>query len=61
MVIASEKIDDDPAWRLLDAGELRHIGPSLGLSSSAPFPPEPRHPVRESDLDPAAAASQHPS
>ncbi len=61
VIIASEKIDDDPAWRLLDPGELLHIGPSLGLSSSAPFPPEPRHPVRESDLNPAAAASQHPS
>ena len=61
VVIASEKIDDDPAWRPLDAGELLHIGPSLRISSSTPFPPEPRHPLRESDLDPAAAASQHPS
>src|SRR5450755_2834450 len=39
VVIASEKIDDDPAWRLLDAGELLHIGPSLRISSSTPFPP----------------------
>ena len=61
VVIASEKIDDDPAWRLLDAGELLHIGPSLHISSSKPFPPEPRHRLRESDLDQAAAASQHPS
>ena len=29
VVIASETMDDDPGWRLLDPGELLHVGPDL--------------------------------
>jgi predicted glutamine amidotransferase len=61
VVIASERMDDDPAWRLLEPGELLHVGPDLHIDRSTPFPPEPRHLLRVSDLDPAAAASQHPA
>jgi glutamine amidotransferase len=60
VIVASEQMDDDPGWRLLAPGELLHVGPALQISSSAPFPPEPAHLLRVSDLDPAAAASQHP-
>ena len=60
VIIASERMDDDPGWRLLDPGELLHVGPALQISSSAPFPPEPAHLLRVTDLDPEAAASQHP-
>jgi predicted glutamine amidotransferase len=60
VIIASERMDDDPGWRLMDPGELLHVGPTLEIDSSAPFPPEPAHLLRVSDLDPAAAASQHP-
>jgi len=59
-IIASERMDDDPGWRLLDPGELLHVHSGLTVDSSAPFPPAPRHLVRLSELDPAAAASQHP-
>lgn len=59
VIIASERMDDDPGWRLLDAGELLCVGPDLTVTSSRPFPPVPRHVLTESDLDPAAAASQH--
>ncbi len=60
VVIASERMDDDPGWRLLDPGELLHVSSTLEIESSAPFPAEPAHLLTVSDLDPAAAASQHP-
>jgi predicted glutamine amidotransferase len=61
VVIASERMDDDPGWRLLDPGELLYVGPDLKIQRSSPFPAEPRHLLSLSDLEPAAAASQHPS
>jgi predicted glutamine amidotransferase len=60
VVIASERMDDDPGWRLLDPGELLHVSSTLQIRSSAPFPAEPAHLLSLSDLDPAAASSQHP-
>ena len=60
VIIASERMDDDPGWRLLDPGELLHVSSALEIESTAPFPAEPAHLLRSSDLDPAAAASQHP-
>ena len=59
VIIASERMDDDPGWRLMDPGELLHVSATLEIDSTAPFPPEPAHLLRASDLDPAAAASQH--
>jgi predicted glutamine amidotransferase len=60
VIIASERMDDDPAWRLVDPGELVHIGPALATDSSTPFPAVPAHLLRRADLSPLAAASQHP-
>ncbi len=60
VIIASERMDADPGWRLLDPGELLHVSSALEISSSAPFTPEPAHLLRISDLGPGAAASQHP-
>ncbi|HEX4257709.1 MAG TPA: class II glutamine amidotransferase [Streptosporangiaceae bacterium] len=59
VIIATERMDDDPGWRLLDPGELLHIGPDLAVERSVPFPGPPRQLLRLADLDPAAAASQH--
>ena len=61
VVVASERMDDDAAWRPLEPGELLHAGPDLRIHRSAPFPREPRHLLQVSDLDSAAAASQHPA
>jgi glutamine amidotransferase len=61
VIIASERMDDDPAWRLLEPGELLHVGPDLKLDHETPFPAAPRHLLRLADLDATAAASQHPS
>lgn len=58
-IVASERMDDDPAWRLLAPGELLHVGPDLASRSSTPFDP-PRHQLQLSDLNPHAQHSQHP-
>lgn len=57
VVIASEPMDDDPLWRPLDPGELFHIGPELGCSSTTPLE-EPAQQLRLEDLGLSAAASQ---
>jgi predicted glutamine amidotransferase len=61
VVIATERMDDDPAWRLLDPGELLHDGPDLQLTSRTPFPANPSQLLTLNDLDAAAAASQQPA
>ena len=61
VVVATERMDDDRAWRLLGPGELLHVGPDLVPEFSTPFPEAPRHLLRMDDLDAAAAASQQPA
>jgi predicted glutamine amidotransferase len=60
LLVASEPMDDDPRWRLLDSGELVHVGPDLGIETTRPLPAQPRHLLTLAQLDPVAAASQHP-
>jgi predicted glutamine amidotransferase len=60
VVVASERMDDDAGWRLLDSGELLHVGRDLAVDSSHPFPASPHQLLRLADLDPVAATSQHP-
>ncbi|MFC0674398.1 class II glutamine amidotransferase [Brachybacterium hainanense] len=57
VVIASEPMDDDPAWRLLEVGELLSIGADGVPRSSRPFPPL-AHPLSIGDLNLSAATSQ---
>lgn len=58
VILASERMDDDAAWRLLNSGELLHVGPDLVVRSSAPFPVHPRHQLTLDEMRPDAAASQ---
>jgi predicted glutamine amidotransferase len=58
VLVATEPMDHDPAWRPMVAGELVHVGADLKVSASFPFPAAPARPLTLSDLDPAAAASQ---
>jgi predicted glutamine amidotransferase len=58
VIIASEPMDDDSGWRLMDSGELLHVGADLVLDCSAPFPDKPAHQLSMSDLQGPAAASQ---
>lgn len=60
VVVASEPMDADPDWRLLAPGEMLHVDSGLGVTSSFPLPSEPAHRLAFADLEPAAAASQHP-
>jgi predicted glutamine amidotransferase len=61
VIIASERMDDDPAWRLLEPGELLHVSADLTVASSTPLPAVPRHLLQRAQLDPVIAASQHPA
>lgn len=58
VIVASEPMDGEDGWRLMDPGELVHVGPDLTVSSSRPFPQAPRHQLTLADMSPAAAASQ---
>jgi len=58
VVFASERMDDNPAWRLLDAGELVHVDAGLKIGRRLAFPDPPRHLLRHTDLSPTAQAAQ---
>lgn len=60
VVVASEPMDDDPGWRLLEPGELVHIDADLRIATQIAFPDPPRHLLRRADLTATAAAAQHP-
>jgi predicted glutamine amidotransferase len=60
VVVASERMDDDPGWRALNSGELLHVDPDLGVTVTRVLDQPPAHPLTLTDLDPRAAASQHP-
>ncbi|CKO82552.1 glutamine amidotransferase%2C class-II [Mycobacterium tuberculosis] len=50
VVFATEPMDDNPRWRLLDAGELVHVDAALRVNRSLVLPDPPRHPIRREDL-----------
>jgi glutamine amidotransferase len=58
VVIATERMDEDPGWRLLESGELVHIDGGLNVRTDRPFPEGPRHLLTLADLDRRAAVSQ---
>lgn len=58
VVVASERIDDNPHWRLMDPGELLHVGPDLHTTRRDILPDPPTHRLTLDDLRPDAAASQ---
>ncbi|WP_269211447.1 class II glutamine amidotransferase [Nocardioides sp. cx-169] len=60
VVVASEPMTDDPGWRLMDSGEVLHVGPDLDVHSSRPLPAHPSHLEAVGDLDRDTALAQHP-
>lgn len=58
VVVATERMDDDPGWRPLGAGELLHVDGELAVTSRQVLDHPPAHPLTLSDLGERAAASQ---
>jgi predicted glutamine amidotransferase len=59
IVFASEPMDDDPGWRLLEPGTLVHVDADLAVTERLVLPDPPRHQLTRADLTPKASASQH--
>ncbi len=60
VVVASERMDDDPGWRLLESGELIHVHSDLRVETRIAFSGDPRRLLSLHDLDDVVARSQHP-
>lgn len=58
VVVASERMDDAPDWRLLASGELLHVDADRHIHSSVILDRPPAHPLSLADLDAEVAASQ---
>ncbi|MGZ4187668.1 MAG: class II glutamine amidotransferase [Solirubrobacteraceae bacterium] len=58
VVVASERMDEDSGWRLLEPGELLHIDGGLNVTSTTPFDRSPAHQLTLEDLTGKAATSQ---
>lgn len=54
-------MDDNPRWRLLDAGELVHVDAALRVNRSLVLPDPPRHPILREDLSEPVLHAQHTS
>jgi predicted glutamine amidotransferase len=61
VIVASERMDEDPGWRLLAPGELLHVPPSLAVASSIAVDGPPARQLSLADLQPGAAAAQAPT
>jgi glutamine amidotransferase len=61
VVFASEPMDDDPKWSLLEPGELVHVDADLNITRTIAFAEPPKRQLRHEDLTAQAAASQHAS
>ena len=61
VVFASEPMDDDPRWRLLESGELVHVDADLRITRSRVLPDPPKHLLHREDLSTSAAQAQHAS
>jgi predicted glutamine amidotransferase len=56
VVVASEPLDEHPGWRLLEPGELLHVGADLRVTSAIALPEPPTRPMQVSYLHGAAPA-----
>ena len=59
VVFATEPMDDDSRWCLLDPGELVHVDTNLDITRTVALPDPPRHLVRRDDLSQPVFRGQH--
>jgi predicted glutamine amidotransferase len=59
VVFATERMDDDPRWRLLEPGELVHVDAALRVDRSVILPDPPAHLLRRAELSAPVQAAQH--
>jgi glutamine amidotransferase len=45
VIVASERLDDDPGWREIPSGRLLHVDPALTVHAEQLFDGPPPHPV----------------
>ncbi|MGW5715052.1 class II glutamine amidotransferase [Amycolatopsis sp. NPDC003865] len=58
VVVASERMDEDPGWRNLEPGQLLHVGADQVVTRRTVLEQPPRHRLTLDDLGGHAAASQ---
>jgi predicted glutamine amidotransferase len=58
VVVASERMDDDPGWREISPGELVHVDRHLAVHSEVAFPGPPAQMIDLHHLDEHARSSQ---
>ena len=58
VIIASERMDEDPGWRLLEPGELIHVDTGPAVESAIVLDGPPARQLTLEDLQPGAAAAQ---
>ena len=59
VVFATEPMDDDPRWRLLEPGELVHVDAALRIDRSVILPEPPAHLLRRAELSAPVQDAQH--
>jgi predicted glutamine amidotransferase len=60
VVVATERMDEDPGWTQLDPGVLMHVAKDLTVTRATILDGPPRHLLTLDDLGDVAAASQRP-
>lgn len=58
VVVESERMDEDPRWRLMESGELLHVAADLTVTSRIVLDGPPVHQLSLDELRPQAAVSQ---
>ncbi|WP_410566829.1 class II glutamine amidotransferase [Amycolatopsis sp. cmx-4-61] len=58
VVVASERMDEDPGWQNLQPGQLLHVGADQVVTRRTVLEHPPKHPLTLDDLGGHAAASQ---
>jgi glutamine amidotransferase len=59
VVFATERMDDDPRWSLIESGELVHVDATLRVNRSLVLSDPPKQLLRQQDLSPTAQRAQH--